>query len=432
MTPATYKMDGIGAQCAKLLIWLFAILLIGGVVFDFGSTWLHYHESSFWRVSLIFRGGVGFLITFLVLMFFHRWPNYVKWLLGSGVVSMILLWAGYAILPIADLANYLESTLELYKMMYPALLFVGLRIVLRKNPLLAGKLFTALDVALAAYLFFIFLGLLSGGDMFRTYWNGLRPGFKGIIMTQNEATGTVLVGIFWFGLRYFSGQRHVLFLVASVAAALILGTKGALLACVPLLVGMFWARYGIIKMFPVLGWMLGAMTVLSFATYQYSETIQAGVTLFSNYMTSHSQGDSLRAMVSLLMSGRDMRLEAFLPTLENDLSVFFLIGGMPIDYGSMEIDPVDAFLRGGGLFFVLILVCYWKIFRFSGGSGGKSYKLVLFVIWMGIAFTGGHLWMASTTAPMLILALAYASGMNVSMKFPRYREAGFVRLVLKA
>ena len=182
------------------------------------------------------------------------------------------------------------------------------------------------------------------------------------------------------------------------------------------LLGCFGLAMELIKMFPVLGLMFAVMTVLSFVAYHYSETIQAGVTLFSNYMTSHSRAIRYVRWLRLLMSGRDMRLEAFLPTLENDLSVLFLIGGKPIAYGSMEIDPIDAFLRGGGLFFILLLVCYWKIFRFSGGGGGKSYKLVLFIVWMGIAFTGGHLWMASTTAPMLIIALAYASRMNVFKK----------------
>ena len=430
MTQTSYLLDAFSAQSAKLLMRLFLILLIGGVVFDFGSTWLHFHEISFWRVSLIFRAIIGFIISFLVLIYFHRWPNYVQWLVGSCVVSMLVLWAGYAITPIADWKDYLESTIELYKMIYPALLFVGLRLIFWRHPFLAGKLFTALDIALVAYLLFIFIGFFSGSDMFRTYWRGVRPGYRGIIMSQNEATGTMLVAIFWFGMRYFSGQRHVLFFIVSVVATLILGTKGALLAIVPLLFGMFWARYGAIKMVPILGWMLVGMAVLSVTAYQFSEAIRGDVALFWNYMSSHLYGDSFRAMVTLLMSGRDLRVEAFLPTLSNDLSAINLIGGMPIAYGSMEIDPIDAFLRGGLLFLVLLLISYWKIFFYSGGRNGKSYKLILFVLWMGIAFTGGHLWMASTTAPMLILSLAYASTMSAYTKYPVHRQAADARYVL--
>ena len=155
-----------------------------------------------------------------------------------------------------------------------------------------------------------------------------------------------------------------------------------------------------------------AIAVLSLLAYQYSETVHAGVTLFSNYMAEHLSSDSTRGIIDLLTSGRSDRLESLLPTLANTFSPSFLVGGMPIAYRSIEIDPVDAFLRGGLLFLLLLLVAYWKIFFFSGGSGGKRYKLVLFLIWMGIAFTGGHLWMASTTAPMLVIALAYAGRME--------------------
>ena len=400
------------SMVAKVIFLLLICLMLGGVAADFASTWLHFHDSLFWRVSLVFRGFMGVIFMIVLLMNIQKWPNYVKWLLVVWSVSLVLLWVGYAYRPIADMGSYIESTLQLYKMVYPVLLFVAMGMLIQDHPLKAKKLFKILDILLAIYLFFIFFGLATGNEMFRTYWDGLRPGFKGIIMTQNEATGTVLVAIFWFGLRYFSGRRHVFFFIASILAALALGTKGALLACVPLIGGMLWARYGMLKMVPIFGWVAGAFAVLALLAYQYSETIHAGVTLFSNYMTAHSTGDSVRAMITLLMSGRDVRLESFLPTLANDFSLGFLVSGMPISYGSMEIDPVDAFLRGGLLFLVLLLVAYWRMFRFSGGRGGKQYKFVLFVVWMSIAFTGGHLWMASTTAPMLIVALAYAGRMH--------------------
>ncbi len=396
----------------NVLYLLIFVLMVGGVFTDFVSIWLHFHNSTFWRISLLFRAGMGVDLTVILLMSMQRWPNYAVWLLAVCSVSMVLLWFGYAGMPIADMGNYLGSTLQLYKMIYPVLLFVGLRILLQDHPFLTGRLFTVLDIVLVVYLLFIFVGLFTGNDMFRTYWDGFRPGFKGIILTQNEATGTVLVAIFWFGLRYFSRVRHVLFFAASILAALVLGTKGALLACVPLVGGMLWARYGMIKMLPAFVLLVSVFVALSLLAYQYSETVHAGVTLFSNYMAEHFSGDSTRGIIDLLTSGRSDRLESFLPTLANTFSPWFLVSGMPIAYGSFEIDPVDAFLRGGLLFLVLLLAAYWMMFRFSGGRGGKRYKLVLFVVWMGISFTGGHLWMASTTAPMLIIALAYAGRVN--------------------
>ncbi len=407
-----FRKSDLDSALAKLLFYFFVLLLMGGLVSDFISIFLQFHGSSFWRISLVWRGGIALLITFCVIFFLPEWPNYTKWLAAVCSVSMFSLWLNYASMQLADLGNYVSSTIELYKMIYPVLLFVAMQFIVQKYKYLASRLLVYLDIVLVVYLFFIFFGLVTGTEMFRTYWDGLRPGFKGIIMTQNEATGTVLVAIFWFGLRYFSGQRHVLFFLSSILAALVLGTKGALLACVPLIGGMLWARYGMLKMVPIFVWVAGAFAALALLAYQYSETIHAGVALFSNYMTAHSTGDSVRAMITLLMSGRDVRLESFLPTLANDLSARFLVGGMPSAYGLMEIDPVDAFLRGGFLFLTLLLITYWKMFRFSGGRGGRRYKLVLFVVWMSIAFTGGHLWMASTTAPMLIIALMYAGRMN--------------------
>ncbi|HEC27275.1 MAG TPA: hypothetical protein ENI67_07695 [Gammaproteobacteria bacterium] len=404
--------DSSRSMLGNILYLLIVVLMVGGVFTDFISTWLHFHNSTFWRISLVFRAGMGVDLTVILLMGMQRWPNYAIWLLAACSVSTILLWLGYASTPSADMGNYLETTFHLYKMIYPILLFVGLRILLQDHPFLTRRLFTVLDIILVVYLLFIFVGLLTGNDMFRTYWSGFRPGFKGIIMTQNEATGTVMVAIFWFGLRYFSRERHILFFAVSILAALVLGTKGALLACVPLVGGMLWARYGMIKMLPPFVLLVAVFSVLSLFAYQYSETVHAGVTLFSNYMAEHLSSDSTRGIIDLLTSGRSDRLESLLPTLANTFSPLFLVSGMPIAYRSIEIDPVDAFLRGGLLFLVLLLVAYWKIFFFSGGSGGKRYKLVLFTIWMGIAFTGGHLWMASTTAPMLIIALAYAGRME--------------------
>ncbi|HEB87074.1 MAG TPA: hypothetical protein ENI68_08695 [Gammaproteobacteria bacterium] len=402
----------LSSYSSKLLFVFFCVLLIGGVLADSLSTWLHFHGSVFWRASFVFRAGMGIDITGILIMHIQRWPNYARWLLTVWLVSLLLLWGGYAYRPIAGMDSYMTATIHLYKMIYPLLLFVAMRIFLGRDRFLVGRLFKVLDFILAVYLAFIFLGLFTGNEMFRTYWNGLRPGFKGIIMTQNEATGTVLVAIFWFGLRYFSGQRHVLFFVVSILAALILGTKGALLACVPLVGGILWARYGLLKMMPVFGWVVGVFSIISLLAYQYSETIHASVALFLNYMTAHSMGDSFHDVITLLMSGRNLRVESLLSTLANDFPIGFLVSGMPISYGSVEIDPVDAFLRGGLLFLLLLLVVYWKMFRFSGGSGGKRYKLVLFVVWMGVSFTGGHLWMAETTAPMLIIALAYAGQME--------------------
>ena len=312
----------------------------------------------------------------------------------------------------APLESYMASMLMLFKMVYPFVLFIVISRLAKTSPMHMPRLYLTLDWMLLVYLGFILIGLLTGSDMFKTYWGGFRPGFKGIVMTQNEATGTMLLAVFWFGLRWFSGQRHVLFFVASILAALIVGTKGALLALPLLLAGMFWARFGILKMIPVFGWVVMGTLMLAVLAYRYSASIHAGVELFTTYMSAHSGGDSVLAMITLLMSGRDMRLESFLPTLANDFSLGFLVGGMPLSYGSMEIDPTDAFLRGGLLFLVLLLVAYWRMFRFSGGHGGKRYKLALFVVWMGIAFTGGHLWMAGTTAPMLVITLVYAGRMN--------------------
>lgn len=254
----------------------------------------------------------------------------------------------------------------------------------------------------------IILGAIFGIRLLSSYSSEsvetIRWGYKGIIPAQNEASGVYFFGLLYYFRSYFAFEerKSLLLMVATCIAALLTGTKGAIIAT--LVLGTYYLyRYRRKRLF----WVYVPIGTLMFffVVVQLWDILQAGILAFFVY------GWNNNSWITFALTGRDIKIaEAFANVWQHWMVINYIFGGTDLSIVDTETDIIDGFLLLG-LMFVLFLNYYRKLFFWLDHS---SDNIVAFLLFFLLAATAGHLiYSAIVPTYMLAYVFTYATKLQV-------------------
>lgn len=404
---------------------LLIMVLVGGVFSDLVSVLLSFSGSGFWRMSLILRTLflVGTFATLLV-QWQKRWNSYLVFL-GALVVSGLSLLTGYLSDPIFEVSAYVDSLLLMIKFTFVFFIFLLIKQAVRTGSRLT-TLAKMVDWVIVSYVFFILLGAVTGLEVFRSYGGDyVRPGFKGIIYAQNEATGFMIVANAWFFARMAVGARSWLWLALAFLASVCVGTKGLLLAIPIMLVGMIKVTYGTKRALFLSSVAIVLISGAAWGAYLTIDQVRAAVDLFWSYVSFAYENQSNGSLMSVLITGRDIKFEELITLVSNNFPWVLLVGGAPIGGHASESDPIDLTVAFGLPFLLLFLTAYWQMaIGFVGITSvwARQFLGIFMIIVFLVALTGGHIWASAVCAPFIALLIFYVQridGMHAGQLVPK-------------
>lgn len=245
---------------------------------------------------------------------------------------------------------------------------------------------------------FIFLGFFFRIDLFSSY-NQLgeiesysRFGYKGLIYGTNEVAGIYIIGLFYFYRQNFKlGEKKGIFLVTTSIAALLTGTKAALLALLIITI-YYFIKYRI-RTFVIL--LIPAVIALIFLVIINWHEIQ------TQYLSFNVQLFETLDLITFLMSGRDTYIiKNFDYVLSSWSAVNFFVGDAFL-YSETDLFDLYFFF---GLGSILYLYIYIKVFFIKDRSLDNIFN---FVLLSAIAFTAGHI-IQSAVVPLFLLLFIFS------------------------
>ncbi|QIE22018.1 O-antigen ligase like membrane protein [Caballeronia sp. SBC2] len=269
-----------------------------------------------------------------------------------------------------------------------------------------AKLEPVVRAALLIYALSIFAGAIFSIDMFRSYRGDtqIRAGYKGIVYAQNETSALMMVGLAYGCLRVLRRGWtffDAFFVGLLLTASLLVGTKGAMAGALGVICAYFYARYGILK--ATLRATSVAMLLVGIAIVVYVSVpaVQQAVDLSINYFTYQRDRTSDDQMLTIVMSGRNVKLANVWSELGHQNYVALLTGGYPTVRYPIEIDGPDLVLALGFPVFSFYLFDLGRTFIRRRGGPMVRFGKLFFVVLMVIACTAGHVLVSAIVSPFL-------------------------------
>lgn len=387
---------------------LLVAIFYGGIVADLISVYLEHQGSDFWRLSLVVRALFFVVCVFLLLVVKRREGHEPLGVLLAGFgLSLSSLLYSYIFSPWFHLQDYLETILVMIKYVYVFFVYYLVKNIIDSAPRLEGIAKT-LDISFGIYVFFIFLGLATGNDMFRSYVD-IRPGYKGIIYAQNETTGFMLLAVLWFFVRAYEKRRAWFWLFVVTFASFVVGTKGLLIGVPVLLAALAVVSFRLGK--AVFAMIFSGIAVFMAGEWAYQNlpAFNDAVGQFFGYMTYHFEHSDNDSLFALLISGRNEKVAYLINTVMTQSPWNLLIGGAPIGGYLSESDPVDISAAFGFPFLLLYAFLYWRMFFFEVAKRTWARRMLgmFFLVWIITAVAGGHILCSAVCAPFLACIVAY-------------------------
>lgn len=332
---------------------------------------------------------------------------------GANTKSLILLLAfwfsffallvGHAFFGLGNTHEIAESLLLLLKFFLFFLFFQSFRSLYKLEPNRLKNFFLLADTLILIYVLSIILGSLFQIDYLRYYDNG-RWGVKGIIISGNEASAFLLVSLAWFLIKEKS-MTNKLGTLAVVFALVLSGTKASIVGMFILLFGSLWASGGIRFLYKAL--LLFILSVaISTLTYRINENIQIAVNNTLAYFEYQYYNHANMSIISLALSGRDIKLDRVYELIFNYAPWSLLIGGYPVAGYTVEMDIFDLIalmgFLGAAIYLYYWCLC-WKNVCKQQDIYLKKFKFVFLFTFISLAFLGGHMFYSAVAAPLLAL-----------------------------
>ncbi|KER74451.1 hypothetical protein HR51_05130 [Burkholderia cepacia] len=255
----------------------------------------------------------------------------------------------------------------------------------------------------------IVLGALLSIEMFRSYQaqTHIRSGYKGIVNAQNEAAALIVVSI-GFGylhalLRGWS-KRSISLVFCMFIAAMLTGTKGAVVGVLGMTCAYFYSRHNALKATGRIATVVGAMAVSAVLAYLFVSQVSQAVELTLRYF--EHQGGRLGGdkAVTLLLSGRNLKFANVWDELRQHEFVPLLTGGYPVIRYMVEIDIPDLVLTFGLPVFAVYLTGLVRAFvPRSRQTGSRRFGGLFFFVMLAMASTAGHVLGSAIVSPYLAL-----------------------------
>jgi hypothetical protein len=379
---------------------LFVLLLFTNVITDAIVTYSKYYNLGLNRLGIISRG----LISLFIIMIILKSIRVKKFNLLLICIMLFLPLGTFSFTNINDISVLKEGYIIFFKLSFVFILYFGLETNIKHTKYLF-KIAKFIDYTFLIYFVVILFGLLFNIDMFRTYSDGFRAGFKGIIVAQNEGSLFMLLGVMWYYTRMLSKDISYVYFLISIIATIAYGTKVTILGLIIILFVFIFYKYKTIKAIILSMQIFSIITISLFFLYTKFELIKNLFDLTIQYFLSKlDQYD----IFTVLLSGRNEKfITNFNEALVNSPYVFFM-GGFPITNYFVEIDILDMIFFCGIFSTFIYLLFYYKMF-FDNLKYSK-YKInnfILFYFVLLISSTGGHVFYSLLNAPILSFMIFY-------------------------
>jgi hypothetical protein len=384
--------------------------LKGGVGGDFGA-----------RYSLFFRGIVlvGLMGTMLlrgkVQLTNLRILLLVALAIGASSIS-------YALAGMTE-REYVEEIIAILKV-FSFFVYVAALFGLSDRQL--AKLEPLVRAVLLIYALSIVVGAIFSIEMFRSYRGDtqIRAGYKGIVYAQNETSALMMAGLAYGYLRVLrSGWTFVdgMFIATLITASLLVGTKGAVAGALGVIFAYSYARYGVVKATLQAVTLATALIGISLAIYMAIPAVQQAVDMSIGYFAYQRDRVSDDQILTLLLSGRNLKFANVWNELSEHNFIALLTGGYPTVRYPVEIDVPDLMLALGvpGFCFYLYEIARLFVHRRAGSS--IRFGKIFFVVLMIISCTAGHVLVSAVVGPFLAVIAVILGRTALTSKPPPSR-----------
>ncbi|MEZ2354437.1 hypothetical protein [Caballeronia sp. RCC_10] len=260
--------------------------------------------------------------------------------------------------------------------------------------------------ALLVYAAAIIVGAIFSVDMFRSYQasNHIRSGYKGIVYAQNETSALMIAGLGYANLRVlrfgWKKLNILAFLMLSVACLLI-GTKAAMVGAFAIICIYFYARHSVIVATFRASNAVLVLLLIAIVAYAAVPSVRDAVSLSRDYFVYHYDRASGNALLTILLSGRDIKFAQVWADLANTSYLAVLTGGYPVTRYLIEIDVPDLVICLGAPLFCYYFWSLRREFVFAGSAPLARYGRLLFLVVLAVACTAGHTLNSAVTSPYL-------------------------------
>ncbi|WP_082148675.1 O-antigen ligase family protein [Pseudomonas helleri] len=361
-------------------------------------------SSTFERVSLAYRTAIVIFACIVCISTAKRKKSYI---LKSFVLFQITIWLYPLFTQQIDISSTIESSMLLLKFYVIFLFFYGFTALLNSRLISNEQLTRITTFLIYVYSLAIVFGAVFGVALMR-YYDTDRWGVKGIIISGNEASGVLLVSLAWSMLQFSRSQSRTL-LPLVIAALLLSGTKSSIIGMLILFVGYYIAKGGISSIIKMCFSAL-LLILASGYFYLYFDAVQEAVAKSADYFEYQYYNFANKSLITLALSGRDLKLYTVYNEIINDYPVALFIGGFPVGSYSTEMDFFDL-LALSGIFGVLIYTYYWlRIWKkqFIYNKFESRFRLAFVITFIALGFLGGHMFYSAVTAPLLAsLAISF-------------------------
>jgi hypothetical protein len=205
-------------------------------------------------------------------------------------------------------------------------------------------------------------------------------------------------------LRFGWNVRTSALVGVLLCASMLTGTKGAAAGALGVTCAYFYGRHrafsASVRAATVVAVLVAAATVAYFAL----PAIQRAADLSLRYFAHQSGRTSENRLLTMLLSGRNLKLANVWDGLADQNYVALLTGGYPVTRYMVEIDIPDLLLTMGLPVFAAYAVAFRAAFVHSGRRDVFArYGKLLFLVLVAVAATAGHLLDSAVIGPYLAM-----------------------------
>lgn len=180
------------------------------------------------------------------------------------------------------------------------------------------------------------------------------------------------------------------------------GTKGAVVGALGMTCAFCYARFDAIKATRYVGMAVAALVSAAILAYLFIPAVNDAVELSQRYFAHQSGRIGNDKIVTLLLSGRNLKFANVWDDLQQGNFVALLTGGYPVVRYMVEIDVPDLILMLGlPLFTVYICALSGSFLRRGPRTMSRRFGRLFFIVLFAMACTAGHVLGSAVISPFL-------------------------------
>lgn len=393
-------------RIAATLVWvILGIGLILSPIADFLSLYMtksaaaHGNDA---RISLLVRGAMVAGLLAVTLSGFRVRMSGIRVTIVAMLAVCVTLGA-YVLGTLTD-REVIEQSVFVLKVfsffVYPAAM------ALLSDRRLA-QIESVVFVVLLIYGASIVMGAAMSIEMFRSYQaeTHIRSGYKGIVYAQNEAAALIVVALGFGYLHALTrgwSTRSVALTTCMLVAAMLSGTKGAMIGALGMTCAYCYARFDVIKATRYVGIAIAVLGGSAILAYLFIPAVSDAVELSQRYFAHQGGRIGGDKFLTLLLSGRNLKFANVWDDLEQGNFFVLLTGGYPVVRYMVEIDIPDLVLMLGLPLFSVYFVALSRAFLRRGPrTMSRRFGRLFFVVLFAMASTAGHVLGSAVISPFL-------------------------------